>query len=329
MRRREFIVGLAGVGAAWPLPGRAQETAQIRKIAVWLARADNLEGQRLITAFRQRLQVLGWAEGRNIRTDYRWVVGDSDRIRTIAQEIVEQQPEVILVESTPGVAAVSRESRTVPIVFVNVSDPIGSGFVASLARPAGAITGFISNEPTLGGKWLELIKEIAPMVGRIGFMFNPDTASYAENFLRHAEAAARFSGIQFGAAPIHNDAEIDRAISALAGEPLGGLIVLPEATTSARSDLIIGLAARYRVPAIYAFGSQAAGGGLMSYGVDLADAFRSAAVYVDRILRGGKAADLPVQAPTKFVMVVNLKAATALGLTVPLATLLRADEVIN
>ena len=325
MRRRELIAGLVGTAAAWPLAGHTQD----RRIAVWLGRADNREGQRLFTAFQQRLQVLGWADGQNIRIDYHWVIGDIDRARSVAKEIVEQHPEVILVESTLGVATLSRENPTVPIVFVNVSDPIGSGFVASLSRPGGAITGFISNEPTLGGKWVELIKEIAPMVGRVGLMFNPDTAPYADEFVRYAKAAARLSSVEFRLAEIHNDAEIEQAISALTGEPLGGLIVLPEVTTNARSDLIIGLAARYRVPAIYAFGTQATGGGLMSYGVDLADEFRSAAVNVDRILRGGKPADLPVQAPAKFVTVLNLKTADALGLTVPLATLLRADEVIN
>jgi putative ABC transport system substrate-binding protein len=328
MRRRELIAGLVGTAAAWPLAGHTQESTN-RKIAVWLARPDNLEGQRLFTAFRQRLQVLGWADGQNIRIDYHWVVGDIDRVRNVAKVIAEQHPEVILVESTLGVATLSRENRTVPIVFVNVSDPIGSGFVASLSRPGGAITGFISNEPTLGGKWVELIKEIAPMIRRVALMFNPDTAPYADEFVRYAKAAAGFSRIEFRAAQIHNDAEIEQAISALAGEPLGGLIALPDATVNARPDLIIGLAARYRVPAIYAFGTQASGGGLMSYGVDLADESRSAAVYVDRILRGSKPADLPVQAPARFVTVLNLKNANALGLTVPLATLLRADEVIN
>jgi putative ABC transport system substrate-binding protein len=327
MRRREFVLGL-GSAAVWPVVAHAQESAS-RKIAVWMARPDNPEGQRLFTAFRQRLQTLGWSDGQNIRIDCHWVVGDSDRARNVAREIVGQRPEVTLVESTPGVATLSRENPTVPIVFVNVSDPIGSGFVASLSRPGGAITGFMSNEPTLDGKWVELIKEIVPVVGRVSLMFNPDTAPYADEFARYAEAAARLSGVEFQPARIHNDAEIEQAISALAGEPLGGLIVLPEAFTNARSDLIISLAARYRVPAIYAFGIQVAGGGLMSYGVDLADEFRSGAVYVDRILRGGKPADLPVQAPARFVTVLNLKTANALGLAVPLATLLRADEVIN
>ena len=332
MKRREFITLLGGTTAAsfsWPLPARAQQPGRMRQIAMLKASADDPEGQRHVTAFRQGLQALGWAEGRNIRTDYRWTGGDIDRIRTFAKEIVEQQPDVIVAEATSGVAALSRERRTIPIVFVNVSDPIGSGFVASLAHPGGAITGFISNEPTLGGKWPELLKEIAPGVARVGFMFNPDTAPYAEAFLRQAEVAARSLGVELIASRVHNDAEIERAITALASAPGGGLIVLPEATTNARSELIIALAARHRLPAIYAFRFQVTGGGLISYGVDVADSFRGAASYVDRILRGEKPADLPVQAPTKFTLVVNLKTANVLGLTVPTSTLLRATEVIE
>ncbi len=329
MKRREFITLLGGSAVTWPLAAHAQQPGRMRQIAMLKASADDPEGQRHVTAFRQGLQALGWTEGRNIRTDYRWTGGDIDRIRTFAKEIVEQQPDVIVAEATSGVAALSRERRTIPIVFVNVSDPIGSGFVASLAHPGGAITGFISNEPTLGGKWPELLKEIAPGVGRVGFMFNPDTAPYAEAFLRQAEVAARSLGVELIASRVHNDAEIERAITALASAPGGGLIVLPEATTNARSELIIALAARYRLPAIYAFRFQAIGGGLISYGVDVADSFRGAASYVDRILRGEKPADLPVQAPTKFTLVVNLKTANALGLTVPTSTLLRATEVIE
>ena len=266
--------------------------------------------------------------GRTVRTDYRWVTGDIDRAR-LAKEVVEQQPDVIVIETTPGVAALSRESRTIPMVFVNVSDPVGSGFVANLARPGGNITGFMSNEPTLGGKWPELLKEIAPGVARVGFLFNPDTASYAEAFLRQAENAARSLGMELTASHARNDVEIDHAIATLASSPGGGLIVLPETTTNTRSQFIIAMAARYRLPAIYAYPYQATGGGLISYGVDLAELFRGAATYVDRILRGEKPADLPVQAPARFRLVVNLKTANALGLTVPTATLLRADEVIE
>jgi putative tryptophan/tyrosine transport system substrate-binding protein len=236
---------------------------------------------------------------------------------------------LIVAETTVAVAALSGESRTIPIIFVNLSDPIGSGFVVSLARPGGSITGFMSNEPTLGGKWPELLKEIAPAVVRVGFIFNPDTASYAAPFLHAAEAAARTVGMEVTAARIHNDTEIEQTITALASAPGGGLIVLPEPTTNIRSDLIIALVARHRVPAIYAFRYQATNGGLISYGVDIADLFRGAASYVDRVLKGEKPADLPVQAPTKFTLVVNLKTAAALGLIVPTSTLLRATEVIE
>jgi putative ABC transport system substrate-binding protein len=293
-----------------------------------MGRPNDAEGQRHAEAFRERLQVLGWTAGRNIRTDYRWVTGEIDRTR-MAKEIVEQKPDVIVVESTVGVAALARESRAIPTIFVNVSDPVGSGFVASLARPGGNITGFMSNEPTLGGKWLELLKEIAPQVAHIGFLFNPETTPYAEPFLRQAEGAGRSLGVQVTASRARNDGEIERNIAEIATRAGGGLIVLPEATTNARYELIIAAAARHRVPAIFAFRYQAMAGGLISYGVDIADLFRGAAVYVDRILRGEKPADLPVQAPTRFRLVVNLNAAKALGLAVPTATLLRADEVIE
>ncbi len=328
MRRRDFIALLGGA-AARPVAALAQPSDRIRQIAIWVGRANDAEGQRVTRPFRQRLQALGWTEGRNIRTDYRWVTGDIDRLRTIAKEVVEQSPDLIVAETTAAVAALSRESRTIPIVFVNVSDPIGSGFVASLARPGGLIPGFISNEPTLGGKWPELLKEIAPGVRRVGFMFNPDTASYAGAFMRPAEVAALSLGIELVASRVYNDTEIERAIVALGTDPGGGLIVLPESTTNARAELIIALAARYRLPAIYAYRFQVTGGGLISYGVDLADSFGTAASYADRILRGEKPADLPVQAPIKLTLVVNLKTATTLGLTIPRSILLRADEVIE
>jgi putative ABC transport system substrate-binding protein len=333
VNRRELIALFAGAAVApsllCPLAVHAQQTGRIRRIAMWMGRADDAEAQRHLTAFRQALLALGWTDGRNIRADYRWVVGDIDHRRAIAKEVLEQQPDVVVAETTVRVAALAWERPTIPIVFVNVSDPIGSGFVAGLARPGGTITGFTSNEPTLGSKWPELLKEIAPGIGRVGFMFNPDTAPYADAFLRVAEAAAPSIGVELIASRVRNDSEIERAIIALASAPGGGLIVLPEATTNTRSQLIIALAARHRLPAIYAFRFQATGGGLISYGVDLADSFRGAASYVDRILRGEKPADLPVQAPTKFALVINLKAAKALGLDIPATVLARADEVIE
>ena len=329
MNRRAFISLLGGAAAAaWPLAARGQQPGHVRQITIWMGRANDAEGLRHAAAFRQKLQALGWTDGRNIRADYRWVTGDIDRMQ-LAKEVVEQKPDLIVAETTVAVAALSRESRTIPIVFVNVSDPIGSGFVASLARPGGSITGFTSNEPTLGGKWPELLREIAPEVRRIGLLFNPNTAPYAEPFLRSAEAASASFGIELKAARFHNDAEMERAVAALGNEPGGGQIVLPEPTTNIRSEFIVGLAARYRVPTIYAYPYQAAAGGLISYGVDVADSFRDAASYADRILRGEKPADLPVQAPTKFTLVVNLKTAKALGLDVPWILQQRADEVIE
>jgi putative ABC transport system substrate-binding protein len=326
MRRREVIT-LLGSAAAWPLAAFAQQ-GERRQITIWMGRPNDAEGRRLAAAFREALQALGWINGRNVRMDYRWVTSDIDR-SSLAMEIVEQRPDVIVAETTPAVAALSRATGTIPIVFVNVSDPVGAGFVGSLARPGGAITGFISNEPTLGSKWPGLLKEIAPTVEKLGFLFNPDTASYAEPFLRQAEAAALASGLQVTATPIRRDPEIERAVAALASAPGSGLIVMPDAFTNTHSARIIELTALHRLPAIYAFRFQAAGGGLIAYGVDPADSLRSAASYVDRILRGEKPANLPVQTPTKFSLVVNLKTAKALGLSAPDKLLALADEVIE
>jgi putative ABC transport system substrate-binding protein len=327
MRRRHFLTFLGGAAAAWPLPARAQQAVRAREIAVWMGRPNDAEGQRHAAAFRERLRVLGWAVGRNLRIDYHWVTGDIDRTR-MAKEIIDNQPDAIVVNGTPGVAALAGESHTIPIIFVSVSDPVGSGFVDGLAHPGGNITGFISNEPTLGSKWPELLKEIAPMVAHAGLLFNPDTAPYAGAFLREAESAGHLLGMQVVAAPISNDSEIEHAIAGLASSR-GGLIVLPENTTNNRFEVIVAGAARHRVPAIYAFRYQVVAGGLISYGVDIADLFQGAAVYVDHIFRGEKPADLPVQAPTRFPLVVNLNTAKALGLAVPIAILLRADELIE
>jgi putative tryptophan/tyrosine transport system substrate-binding protein len=327
MRRRDFIAVVGGA-SAWSLAARAQPPGRVPRITIWMGRVNDAEGERLAAAFRQGLQVLGWGEGGKIQSDYRWVTGEMDRA-ALARAIVGQQPDVIVVETTAGLAALSSENRTIPIVFVNVSDPAGGGFVATLARPGGTITGFTSNEPTLGSKWPELLKEIAPGVRKVGLLFNPDTAPYAEAFLRLAAPAARSIGLELTAIQARNDAEFKRAIAALGDQPGGGLIVLPEATTNARSSLIIELAARHRLPAIYAYRFQVLSGGLISYGVDLADSFRAAASYAVRIVTGEKPANLPVQAPTRFVLAVNYKTAQALNLTVPTSILLRADEVIE
>jgi putative ABC transport system substrate-binding protein len=329
MKRREFMALLAGgAAAAWPIVARAQQPGRMREIAVWMGRPNDAEGRRHAKAFRESLQVLGWTVGRNIRTDYHWVTRDIDRTH-MAKEIVEQQPDVIVVETTVGIEELSRESSTIPMIFVNVTEAVERGLVASLARPGGNVTGFLSIEPPLAGKWPELLKEIAPETARIGFLFNPDMAPYADHFQRRAEEAARLLGIELASSRFHNDVEMDDAIARIASNRGGGLIVLPDPTTNARSEMIISMAARNRVPAVYAYRFHVINGGLISYGVDIADLFQSAAGYVDRILRGEKPADLPVQAATKYRLVVNLHTAKALGLTVPTTILLRADEVIE
>jgi putative ABC transport system substrate-binding protein len=293
-----------------------------------MGRPNDTEGLRLAAAFRQSFQDLGWINSRNVRMEYRWVTSDIDRL-SLAKEVVEQNPDVIVAETTAAVAALSQVSGGIPIIFVNVSDPIGEGFVKALTSPGGTITGFISNEATLGGKWPGLLKEVAPRVERLGFLFNPDTAPYAEPFLRQAEASALALGMQLNSLPIHNDPEIERTIADLASGGDGGLIVLPDFTTNTHSARIIELVAQHRLPAIYAYRFQTAGGGLLSYGPDLADSFRAAASYADRILRGEKPANLPVQAPTKFYLGLNVKTAKALGLKIPETLLATADEVIE
>jgi putative ABC transport system substrate-binding protein len=294
-----------------------------------MGRAEDAEGRRVATAFREGMRALGWVNGRNIKIDYRWVSGDIDQIRVVAKEVAAQRPDLIVAETTAAVAALSSEKTRIPMVFINLSDPIGGGFVASLAHPGGMITGFMSNEPALGSKWPELIKEIAPNIVRLGLLFNPNTAPYAEAFLHQADTASRATGIKTSPTPFKDDADMERAIIALSQDAGSGLIVLPELSTNARSAFIIELTARYRLPTLYAYRHQATSGGLISYGVDLADSFRDAASYVDRILKGEKPADLPVQAPTKFTLVVNLITAKALHLDVPTSMLLRATEVIE
>jgi putative ABC transport system substrate-binding protein len=329
MRRREFITLLGGAAAAWPLAARAQQSGRVRRIGALMGIAENdPESQARITAFLQRLQELGWTEGRNVRIDYRFAGGDTRRMRAYAAELVGLAPDVILVQSNDGLAALRQETRTVPIVFAVVADPVGSGFVESLARPGGNITGFTIFEPSLGGKWLQALKEIAPGVTRVAAILHPETTANV-GFLRAAEAAAPSFGMTLTAEGVHDAAEIERAVTAFAAEPNGGLVVLPHPVTAAHRDLIIGLAARHRLPAVYAFRFFATAGGLMAYGNDSVDLFRRAAAYVDRILKGEKPGELPVQAPIKFELFINLKTAKALGLEVPPTLLGRADEVIE
>jgi putative tryptophan/tyrosine transport system substrate-binding protein len=331
MKRREFVGGLAGA-AAWPLVARAQQPDRMRRIGVLLGYDESdPEGKAELAGFTQGFAELGWIDGRNVRIDVRWAAGSVDRMRTFAKELVELQPRVIVANSTPATAALQRETRTIPIVFVVVSDPVGAGFVASLTRPGGNITGFINMEGPMGGKWLQLLTEIAPSVKRVAIMFNPDTAPGGGSYyLPSFEAAARSLKVAPIAAPVHSDAEIETVITALGREPVGGLVVMPDVFTLERRAPIILAAARNNVPADYPWSFVVAReGGLFSYGPDLVDIFHRSASYVDRILRGEKPAELPVQLPVKFKAAINLKTAKALGLTVPQSILLRVDEVIE
>jgi len=330
MRRREFMSLIGGAAAAWPLAARAQQPGQVRRVGVLMALAQNdPEAQLRVQAFETGLRELGWVEGRNLSLDRRWVP-DASRLHAQATELIGLAPDLILAVTTPVVAGLLPMSRTLPIVFVQVTDPVGSGFVPNLARPGGQLTGFTSFEFSIGSKWLEALKEIAPAVKRVALVFNPDTARFAPLFWQPVVATA---SPNFAVAPmqmpVRNASELASEIAAFAREPDGGLMVLPDVSTMNNRDLIIALAARHRLPAVYPFRYFAASGGLFSYGSDVADLFRRAAAYVDRILKGAKPGDLPVQAPSKFELVINLKTAGALGLDVPPLLLARADEVIE
>jgi putative ABC transport system substrate-binding protein len=330
MRRREFIAIVGGAAVAWPVVARAQQPERMRRIGVLMNLSENdLEAQRLVTAFREGLAQLGWADGRNLRIDYRWAGGDVGRIRAFAKELVKLSPDIIVGYGTPVVVALQQETRSIPIVFLSVTDPVGQGLVASLAHPGGNITGFAVFEISLGTKWMEVLKQIAPGLKRVAIIYNPTTAPYYPLYLRAIEQAASSFGVEPIAVEVHDDAEIERAISTLTREPDGGLIVMPDTFNMVHRQTTIALAARHRLPAIYYFPFFARDGGLVSYGPDEFDMFRRAAGYVDRILKGPKAGDLPVQQPTNFRLVINLKTAKALGLEVPPTLLVRADEVIE
>jgi putative ABC transport system substrate-binding protein len=329
MRRREFVILLGGsAAAAWPLAAHAQQSNRLRVVGVLLAMApDDPEAQLRVKAFEAGLRELGWTEGRNLRLEYRWAAGDAALLRKQATELVGLAPDLILATSTPVLAAL-RQENPLPIVFVQVTDPIGSGFVPNLARPGGSLTGFTSFEFTIGSKWLEALKHVAPAVTRVALIFNPDTAPFAHMFWQPVEDAAPSFDVEPMQAPVRDVGEIERTVAAFARQN-GGLMVLPDVSTTNHRDLIIALAARHRLPAVYPYRYFATSGGLMSYGSDLADVYRRAASYVDRILKGAVPGDLPVQAPAKFEFVINLKTANALGLTVPPLWLGRADEVIE
>jgi len=329
MKRREFIAALGGA-AVWPVLGRAQQTNQTRRIGVLMGFAESdPEAQSDIAAFRQSLQKLGWTGG-NVRIAYRWVAGDAARMRTFASELVALQPDAVLAATTPALAALLGETRTVPIVFVQVADPVRDGFVGSLANPSGNVTGFSGILSSLGGKWVQLLKEIAPGVARVTVMFNPTTAPGGGlDFFRATEIEAPSIGIEVSATRVHDVAGIEHAIAALGRETNGGLIIPPDIFLAVHRQLIIELTARYRVPTISQYRHLTANGGLISYGNDVLYQYTRAAEYIDRLLKGAKLSDLPVQNPTKYELVINLKTAKALGLDVPPILLSRADEVIE
>jgi putative tryptophan/tyrosine transport system substrate-binding protein len=325
MRRRDFITLIGGAAATWPSTARAQ---QMRRIGMLLAFSESdLDGQARVAAFQKGLQELGWTDGRNVRIEYRWAAGDADRIR-YAAELVAIAPDVILATSGATVGALQQASRTVPIVFVTVIDPVGGGWVASLARPGGNATGFATYEFSMGGKWLELLKEIAPRLTRVAVIRDPSVPAGSGLFAAIQTVAPSF-GVELTSVGVRDASEIERGIAEFAREPNGGLIVPVPSSVVLHRELLVTLAARHRLPAIYAARFFVTSGGLISYAPDPIDSYRRTAGYVDRILKGEKPADLPVQAPTKYELAINNKTAKALGLDVPPTLLARADEVIE
>jgi len=327
MRRRQFITLLGGAAATWPIAARAQQQA-VPVIGVLMTLADtDSEGQLRVAAFRQGLQKLGWIEGRNIRFEYRWAAGDAQRLRAYAEELVGMAPAVILAGNNTALRALEGVTRTVPIVFAQVADPVGSGHVASLARPGGNSTGFALYEPAIAVKWLELLKEIAPSVARVAVIYDP--TDFNSKHIQEIEAVIASFGVQLSSFIIRSVSDIERAIDGFSIQPHGGLIILPGPFTVVHRDLIISLAMRHALPNVHAYRYYPAAGGLASYGVDNVESYLGAASYVDRILKGEKPADLPVQLPKTYRLVINLNTAKALGLEVPPTLLARADEVIE
>jgi putative ABC transport system substrate-binding protein len=329
VKRREFITLLGGAAATWPFAARAQQDGRVRRIGVLIALAeDDPETKAWVAGFLQGLAKRGWSADRNLHIDYRFAPAGA-QAQVLAKELVALQPDVIFAMPTPAVAALQRETHEIPIVFAALADPVGSGFIASLPRPGGNVTGVMQYEPSVAGKWLAMLKDIAPSLGRVAFVINPKTAPFYNYYLRAAEPLSQSLGMEVVPTFVENAAEIERSIELFARMPNGGLLVPPDVTTFTHRDLIIVLAARHGLPAVYAFRPVVEAGGLMSYGIDIADMCRQAGFYVDRILRGDSPANLPVQAGTKFETAVNLATAKALGLTVPPALLVAADEVIE
>src|SRR5215510_1334716 len=327
--RRKFLATLGGAAVAWPLAGRAQQSDRMRRIGLLMGVADDREGQARVTALKQGLQELGWTDGRNIQIETRFTGADADRTRAYAAELVRLAPDVIVGHTTGGIRALRQATSSIPIVMAAINDPVEQGIVSSLAHPGGNITGFSFLDFQMVGKWLEMLKQAAPGVSRAALMFNPDTASSYYVYLRSFEAEPRSIAVEVGEAPVRNTAEVEEAIAKLGREPGSGLIVPPDAFTVLHHQSFIRLAQQHRLPAVYAYRTYVAEGALMSYGPDIYDLFRRSASYIDRILKGAKPADLPVQQPTKFELAINLKTAKALGLQIPDKLLAIADEVIE
>ena len=330
MRRRDFISLAGGTAVAWPLVAHAQQPERMRRLGVLSSLAEtDTEAQVWDAAFRKRLVELGWIDGRSVHIDYRWGAGSVDRMRLFARELVQLNPDALVTISTPATAALQAETRTIPIVFAWVSDPIGSGFVSSLAHPGGNITGFLNIEASVVGKWLSLMREIAPQVSRIGFMYNPQTAPYARYYLDTFRTASPTLAIEAIDAPVRSTDEVEAFMTKLGGEAGAGLFVMSDTSMVVYRKTIYSLAERYRLPTIYPYRVFAAEGGLMSYGVDVADLLRGAADYIDRILRGEKPNELAVQQPIRFELVVNVKTAKMLGLAIPTSVFVAAQEMIE
>jgi putative tryptophan/tyrosine transport system substrate-binding protein len=327
MSRREFIALLGGA-VAWPLAARAQPPSRMRRIGVLMGVADDSEAQGRLAAFRQALERLGWSENVNVQFDYRWAPKGPEEARTFTKELIELKPDLIFVQSTPmTIAAKEGVAGSIPIVFVQVSDPVVAKLVETLAKPGGNLTGFTNFEPSMGGKWLELIKSVAPNITRVAYLFNPATSPAF--FRQSVEIAAPILSLKTIAAEVRSPLDIDLAIQTFAGEPNGGLLVMPDVFATGTRQQIFAWAAQYRLPTLYTFRFYAVEGGLMSYGIDITEMFRQSASYVDRVLRGANPGDLPVQVPTKYELIINVKTAKALGLDVPPTLLARADEVIE
>jgi putative ABC transport system substrate-binding protein len=331
MKRREFITLVGGAVTTWPLAVRAQQPARMRRIGILMAYAESdTVYQGYVIAFQEELQKLGWEQGRNIRFNYAWAGSDLESVNRFAKELVALQPDLILSSSTPTTASLLQQTQTIPIIFANIIDPVASGFVASLSRPGGNATGYIILEPSMASKWPELLKEIAPRVNRIAILYNPATTTlFAEAFLKPFKAAAALFEVDAVVAPVKNLSELESVVAAQASEPNAGLIAMPDTFLVGHRVEVTSLAARYRLPALYTYRSFTEVGGLMSYGNDPVVNYRRAATYVDRILKGEKPNELPVQVPVKYELVINLKSAKALGLEVPPTLLARADEVIE